>query len=515
LRFELSETTTPGKTISIFYFPMALRRILLRLENAVLAHPGDEMTKRKPINLTINPPSLGGHVILGRNGAGKSLLSSSLVNPETFIRHGSLSFFGGEEESNSWARKRSIAHVSFESHKALLAEDNSMTTFKTISGGVNQLSKAAQFLVVRFGLFPLLPRPVHTLSTGEIRKVMIVRALAQRPHLLVLDNAFDGLDVEARDNLKDLISRTIQGFRIDILVQAVSAKDAEHTQVLLLTNRHEEIVDEIQSISYFKHETGSADFELFTVPRQQRSSEEILQMTIGESNDKSHLPWEHQDLPSVNDIKKWWGDHNSETPKTLITAHDLTVQKGDATLLKNINWAVHAGERWLVAGGNGAGKSTLSRLITSQDGARIQGKLEIAMDKKRIGWCSTELHMKKVAESNNQMAKDILIGDSADMHDALTVASWLGLDETFLLKPFSHLSQGQQKLVLIAAALACRPQMLVLDEPCQGLDVINRRLVLGLVERFCQATDSCLIYITHHSEEVIPSVTNILHLKQS
>ena len=85
----------------------------------------------------------------------------------------------------------------------------------------------------------------------------------------------------------DLILRTVQGFCVDILVKAVSAKDSEHNQVLF-THWHEETVDEIQTISYFKHETGSVNFELFAVPRQQCSSQEILQMTIGESNDKYH-----------------------------------------------------------------------------------------------------------------------------------------------------------------------------------------------------------------------------------
>ena len=125
---------------------------------------------------------------------------------------------------------------------------NGITASKAISEGGN-LTKAAQFLVVRFGLFPLLQRDVSTLSTGEIRKVLLVRALANRPRVLFLDNAFDGLDVPSRETLKDLVSKTLLGFKQDILVQAVHSDATAHTQIVLVTHRAEEIVPEIETIT--------------------------------------------------------------------------------------------------------------------------------------------------------------------------------------------------------------------------------------------------------------------------
>jgi molybdate transport system ATP-binding protein len=79
--------------------------------------------------------------------------------------------------------------------------------------------------VVRFGLYPLLTRDVTTLSTGEIRHVLLIRALSQQPHLLLLDNAFDGLDTRSRTILKDIVTKTLKGFLADILVQGVYVKD--------------------------------------------------------------------------------------------------------------------------------------------------------------------------------------------------------------------------------------------------------------------------------------------------
>ena len=94
------------------------------------------------------------------------------------------------------------------------------------------------------------------------------------------------------------------------------------------------------------------------------------------------------------------------------------------------------------------------------------------------------------------------------------VAEWLGInDPDILAKKFVHLSQGQQKLLLIASALTSRSPLVILDEPCQGLDLKQRQLVLMVVERICQSTDMTLIYITHHFEELLPAVSHVLHLK--
>ena len=127
-----------------------------------------------------------------------------------------------------------------------------------------------------------------------------------------------------------------------------------------------------------------------------------------------------------------------------------------------------------------------------------------------VGWVSTELHL-SVARSARR-ASDVLNGDRASAAAADLVAQWLGLDADLLERPFNHLSQGEQKLVLLGAALASEPLVLVLDEPMQGLDTTNRSRVLKLVESVCRAGGTTLVYITHHYEEVLPSVTHVMHL---
>lgn len=199
--------------------------------------------------------------MLGRNASAKSLVAlsidlreaspqSSMTNMNPYLQEGYLTIPSSTSSPQRW-HSRAVAHVSFHSHQDLLAERDDktgdyLTAFKAIAtagGAPGKLNPAAQFLVVRFGLYPLMHRTVETLSTGEIRKVLLIRALSQRPKLLVLDNAFDGLDSPSREILKDLVSRTLRGFKQDILVQGVSSKATAQTQIVLMTHRAEEIVD--------------------------------------------------------------------------------------------------------------------------------------------------------------------------------------------------------------------------------------------------------------------------------
>ena len=93
---------------------------------------------------------------------------------------------------------------------------------------------------MRFGLHPLLWRPVRAISTGEIRKVLLARALAQRPDLLVLDNASDGLDAPSREALAKLLSQMARGYNEILIRDMPSAKETARTQTLQITQRAEE-----------------------------------------------------------------------------------------------------------------------------------------------------------------------------------------------------------------------------------------------------------------------------------
>jgi molybdate transport system ATP-binding protein len=551
------------------------------------------------LDLTVHSAGSGGHALLGRNGCGKTLIGSALAAGDgRWLRAGKL------ERRDGWSA-RSASQVSFESHQQLLDEGGTVYRALGMPPGSTP-SKAAKFLIVRFGLHGLLYRPVATLSTGEIRKVLLARALATRPSLLVLDNAFDGLDVPSREVLKDLISMTLKGFR-QLLVQGVDASATAHTQVLLITQRAEEIVDEISTFSM----VDAASDGVRTVARDgsmppSRLMAEAMAAdgsSADDGADASGSPLRESGfllstaqpplwLPAPDRLRELWflgrsrlvastdaSTDASESETPAVEVKRLSVVRGAATLLEELEWRVRQGEHWLVAGGNGAGKSTLSRLLASSD-VDVQGAcgdLSVLGEVSRlssiasssgvttpeadgaasvtagdaaggavaateaeaeaeelgargltprsgVGWVSTELHLSVACTTTR--AADVLrggargealggAGDEQPEGDfAAHVARWLRLDANMLERPFDELSQGEQKLLLIGAAIALRPALLVLDEPCQGLDLHNRHRVLSLVDHIGRCTDLSLIYITHHYEEVLPCVTHVMHLRQ-
>ena len=398
---------------------------IVRLNSVRLAYPSlhipssDAVSRpSSPISLSIYPPSAelgGGHAVLGRNGAGKSLLhlalahGTSVAGPEhSHLESGTMDMFPDDPTAVSFKSRYPVSSVSFDSHHRLLQGGGTGYAALTPLGG--RLSKAAEFLVVRFGLFPLLGRDVSTLSTGEIRKVLLVRALATRPSLLLLDNAFDGLDVSSRQSLSDLVSKMLRGFKTDILVQGVDARNAARTQVIMSTHRSEEIVEEIGTISFLgkqdkdiengngivtEHRAGRSGDMLMRAIHQHESSESSIGDEGAERDVTSSLwnsarkgskraslssqvdrnswgsavsgAWNDSELPSLDDIRNLF-QHKPQQSVAASSSHppvraeQLRVIKDGHTILDNLTWTVAQGDRWLIAGGNGGEFESVSSI---------------------------------------------------------------------------------------------------------------------------------------------------------
>ena len=355
----------------------------------------------------------GGHVVLGRNASGKTLLSRSLVHSlqsirndidgkhynelthefdntiNPFLHFGDLSVTRRNVSKNR--NHHFLSHVSFDSHSDLLLNENTTTVHRAlIPSGGNRLSPTAKFLAVRLGMYPLLPRYVNTLSTGEMRRVLLVRALVSKPELLMLDNAFDGLDVQGRAGLQDIIEKVLTGFRMDILVQGVGdAKDTARTQVLLLTHRPEEIADGMGRVTLM---TGRDDDDrgggsgVRTENRMGRNGEELVRSLAylddnvaeenytnnrsstsnqdnGRSGSAAMPSWDIDSnvSPSNQDIKTFFehqkpredGTATATDKDVMVHAEDLKITRDGVTLISHLNWTVGRGERWHLAGTNG------------------------------------------------------------------------------------------------------------------------------------------------------------------
>ncbi|OTO72703.1 MULTISPECIES: ABC transporter ATP-binding protein [unclassified Enterococcus] len=200
-------------------------------------------------------------------------------------------------------------------------------------------------------------------------------------------------------------------------------------------------------------------------------------------------------------------------------------------LLQDIDWRIKAGEDWAVLGLNGAGKSLMLNMISGNlwpSSGRLTvlgevfGRTSIPDLTKRIGWVSQSLqeriHREELAEWIVLSGKFASIGiyqqvSDAEMKEAKQMLSSLGA-EKLIGKPYQVLSQGEKQLVLIARALMAKPELLILDEPCNGLDLFAREDLLARIERMKQAADApSLLYVTHHTEEILPILTHVLMIR--
>ena len=218
----------------------------------------------------------------------------------------------------------------------------------------------------------------------------------------------------------------------------------------------------------------------------------------------------------------------AQTPEVLLSLEDYRIERGQHFSLRHINWSVRQGEHWCILGPNGCGKTSLLSSITAYSPAsggiirmfgEVYGDCEWQIVRQQVGIVSTGL-LPYVEES--EIAEELVItGKYAWLTNWGSISRADRLQARALLKQldcakisrstWSTLSQGERQRVLIARALMAPIKLLILDEPCSGLDPIARHHFLNRVELLAQQKNApAQIMVTHHIEEVIPSCTHVL-----
>ncbi|WP_375180272.1 ABC transporter ATP-binding protein [Enterococcus rotai] len=201
------------------------------------------------------------------------------------------------------------------------------------------------------------------------------------------------------------------------------------------------------------------------------------------------------------------------------------------SLLNNVNWSVESTDNWAILGLNGAGKTLLLQLICGYlwpSKGRLEvldqvfGQASIPELQRRIGWVSTALQYRmknwETAERIVLSGKFASIGlyqqySKDELEQAKTILKNAG-GESLIGKKYEVLSQGERQLVLISRALMTNPELLILDEPCNGLDLFAREKLLSQIERIAQQENHpTLLYVTHHTEEILPCFDHLMLLK--
>jgi molybdate transport system ATP-binding protein len=211
----------------------------------------------------------------------------------------------------------------------------------------------------------------------------------------------------------------------------------------------------------------------------------------------------------------------------------VTVRGAGRALLQSVTWTLRQSECWALLGPNGAGKSTLLNLIQGDHpqayaldirlfGHAVDSTRALWNARQRIGWMSPELHQHHPGDWDAEAAicsgffNSIGLYQTCSGRQRALARRWLdqlGL-ANYARTPFGQLSFGRQRLVLLARAVVKRPRLLILDEPCQGLDAAQRRTLLGLVDRVVFQTGTALIYVTHRPAEMPRCITHRLRLRR-
>lgn len=354
---------------------------------------------------------------------------------------------------------------------------------------------AVQQLLATLHVDKLLNRKLIQLSNGENKRVQLVKALLLRPQVLLLDNAFVGLDAAARIVFAELLQSIAQEGITIILVTSATYIPSFVTTILQLT----------------------AEGKVSAI-----SKEAFLLNNI-------RLPAQ----TVVNSMKNLFAEKGDECFEYAIRMNKVNVRYYDKQVLADISWQVKKGEHWALSGPNGAGKSTLLSLINGDNPQAYaneiylfdqrRGRGESIWDiKKKIGFVSPELHLyfEPDATAFGVVASGFFdtIGLFRKLNEEQVekVHLWLRflsiekLQHQFL----KNFSLGMQRMILLTRALIKNPSLLLLDEPAQGLDEDQSLLFRNMVEEICAHSDKTVIYISHYKEEIPACVTKFIHLEE-
>jgi molybdate transport system ATP-binding protein len=427
--------------------------------------------------------------LIGPNGAGKTLLLKMLRGDVWPTPTGS-------EQRISQLDKDHIAYVGPERQDKYVRYGWNLTVGQVVTTGLfdediplTQPTRAQRQRVSRvlqrFGLTGLRRRHMLTLSYGQRRLTLVARAFAGDARVLLLDEVFNGLDARAREKLRRALERPRGGHDWVLTSHRLKELPANVTNVVRIEGGR--IV-------------GKGGHSSFLRPRAAPIP-----------------PGEMRNVPS------------SPNSRPLVTIANASLYRDYRLVIRDLNWTLRSGEHWAVLGANGAGKSTLLSLIYGDlhpalGGTIVRGGLSVGDRieewKRRVAWVSPELQADHFAA--HSLEEVVISGryasvglnappTAADRRIARRWLEFFGIGALRDRGPRS-VSYGQMRLALLARAMVNGPELLLLDEPCTGLDGDRRERVLREIERLARSGTQ-IVMAVHDADDIVPSVRNVLQLK--
>lgn len=424
--------------------------------------------------------------VLGRNGSGKQYIEQLLTGvlvPESV-------------DKLTLPEAKKVGLVSFESQQELYENElkldaSDYTDAKDIGTKAKEFlpeDKLNDALISEFGLSHRLESGYRQLSTGEGRKLLILQAIFNGVELLICENPFDSLDEASCVALSIALERLSKA----------------GINILLMLNNRQDIPSWCNNIAFIER----GQFDVIGKLESDETKRQLDALLVQEpdnvswpTNIQQLCDYEHEYLVKLNKGK---------------------VQYGGVSVFEDLNVAIKPLQHTLITGPNGSGKSTLMQLITgdcpqcySNDihvlGYKRGSGESIWQLKQDMGIVSAELH--RQYRVNGDLLTVVVSGfydsiglyQEPEQHKIAIARQWL--DKIGLLahqhSSFRSLSYGEQRLALIARALVKSPYLLILDEPTQGLDELNRHRVLNFLEHLSEQKHSTMLLVSHRKDEFL------------
>jgi molybdate transport system ATP-binding protein len=475
----------------------------------------------KNISLTIKKGE--NWALIGESGSGKSALLQTIAGRFN-VTGGDVKYYFFDEflkdhpaTDNSVTHQKLIAFVEAKHHFRNLSnttdfyyqqrynssDSEDALTVDEYLNSIEHIALQNQYwdlpkVIATMHLENLLNKKIIKLSNGETKRLRIAAALMKNPALLMLDAPLTGLDVQTRAEFNIILGQII----------------ASGITVVMATSPFE-IPDGITDIAVLKDGEISR-----AIKRSEFDAAKFIQST-NDASDRSKL-------------QALLGSDTLKTPyQFIVKMNRVNIRYGDKVILENIDWQITPGERWALLGPNGAGKSTLLSLING-DNPQAYANDIILFDKKRgtgesiwdikkkIGFVSPELHQYFPTENSCLQVIESGYYDTLGLFrpsqkaKADTALSWMQALEIdkYARNLLKNVPASVQRLCLLARALIKNPDLLIFDEPCQGMDTHQQQRFKDIVNTICDMSNVTLIYVTHYQQEIPDSVTKVLRLEK-
>ena len=441
------------------------------------------------------------YAVVGENGAGKSTLGRILERGWNI----------GMNQIRGDKRKLSIRSIEFSDIHSLTgcADSYYQQRFEAMmSEGIPTVEELIagkieparwEELCRRLSITDIRHKRVNYLSSGELRKFLIINMFTSVPDILIIDNPYIGLDAASRSLFNELLC--------DVARSGTAV-------ILLLCNT----VDIPPFTDYVLPMRG------LTVGKMLAVSEIGLPAAIEAVSREFSTKGDLSLLPPLQLTE----------PVDYRCAFELRhceVRYGTTVILRDVSWRVEAGDRWALLGENGSGKSTLLSLVYADNPQgysnditifdRRRGRGESIWDiKRRIGYISPDMHL---YFGNGE---DTLTVVASGLHDNVGCFRRLSPEQLALARQWldalgiGHtagrmmrtLSSGEQRMALLARTFIKNAPLLILDEPLHGLDMMQKHLVGRVIDRLLLSPGRTIIYVTHYEAEIPRQVSRVFRL---